>query len=178
MDPIEIIDIDNIEKNKLKESAKRLEQRGDDDSIIPTGYVGRFSEMYNSWMKAGIIYYYINEYEEAKKCFEKSYKYLVSYENDNKNYNLAILVNLCDKNMKKSFTYNVNHLMTYSSKVYCKNFIKVLEKNNMKMTKNLRSDIKMYIQFCEFKIDMQYFIEIIFNPAFIIILFSIMYILY
>ncbi len=166
---------DNNEKLKL--SAKRLEERGYDDYIIPTGYIGRYSEMYNSWMKAGIIYYYINDFENAKNCFYKAYKYIYLIEKENKNFNLLILINLCDKNMNKELTYDINHKMTYSSKIFSNNFIKTLEKHNIEMTKKIRDDIKIYLQNCEFNLDLLYFIEILLNPSILIICLSIIYLI-
>ncbi len=165
------------EINNLKLIAERLEQRANDDSILPTGYLGRFSDIYNSWMKAGIIYYNIYDFYKAKECFEKSYNFLKLYENieNEKNYNLPILINLCDEKNNNKNTYNIKSKLTYSSKLFSLNLIKILEKNNSKLTLVLRNDLNNFIKNNNYSVDTLYFIEIIMNPFFIIVLLSIIY---
>ncbi len=166
----------NKEKNinELKEIAKRIEQRADDDSVIPTGGIGRYSDMYNNWMKAGIIFYNIGEYELARNCFFKSHNYVKVIENYSTNYNILICINLCDKKLVAMETFNLIDKYSYNSKIYANNFIKTLEKTTI-MENNLNKDFKKYIQNLKPIIDTQYMMEILFNPVLIVIFAYVMY---
>lgn len=164
-------------KEDLPKIAERLEQRADDDSIIPTGYIGKYSDMYNCWMKAGIIYYTLHEYEKARNCFFKSYNYLNHvYGCYDDNNNLKFLINLCDVHSNKNSTFDIQSI-SYSNKIKAYSLLNKLERNDIQIDNNLKKDFQKYIDDIKIYYDITYYLEILFNPVLIILFFTMLYII-
>ena len=97
--------------------------------------MGKYSDMYNSWMKAGIIYYTLHEYEKARNCFFKSYNYLNHVYKYDSNNNLKLLINLCDIHSNKNVTFEIQSI-GYSNKMKAYSLLKILERDDIQIDNN------------------------------------------